>query len=281
MAGRDPQGSRRPEHAMKQWTVLPSTWSGTVDGRLALAAVELAGRPGFAEGLLREIDRIACFDHCTVFRFADDRTGRPGCEVVDAASRHRQATAQQTSALYADRFANLDPNLRCVERGAGAGDAIHATHFAASELPHADYRDACYVRNGLIDRVSLMGWADTRRAVSLNFYRSRRHGQTTRHECAALLQASPILLRAAMRHADALDPTRAPGGADLLARLADASALTPREREVIALVLDGASVAEAAARMGVRPSTAITLKKRGFGRLRVRSKEDLLRRLAA
>jgi DNA-binding CsgD family transcriptional regulator len=264
---------------MKQWTVRPSSWSGTVDARLALATVELAGRPGFAEGVLREINRIACFDHCTVFLFADDRTGRPGCEVVDAASRHQLATARQTSALYADRFANLDPNLHCVERG--AGEAIHATQIAASELPHPDYRDACYVRNGLIDRVSLMSWADTRRAVSLNFYRSRRHGETSAHECAVLLQASPILLRAAMRHADALDPPRARGGADLLARLSDADALTPREREVIALVLDGASVTEAAVRMGVRPSTAITLKKRGFGRLRVRSKEALLRRLAA
>jgi DNA-binding CsgD family transcriptional regulator len=264
---------------MRQWTVRPSTWSGSVDGRLALVAIELAGQPGFAEGLLREINRLACFEHCTVFRFADDRAGRPGCEVVDAASRHRIGTAHHTSALYADRFASLDVNLRYVERG--ASDAIHATHFAAQELPHPDYRDACYVRNGLIDRVSLMRWSDVRSAVSLNFYRSQRHGRTSSHERDLLLQASPILLRAAMLHAERIDPERAPGGESLLSRLAGARTLTPRERQLLVLVLDGLTVADAAARMGVRLSTAVTLKRRGFGRLGVRSKEELLRRLAS
>lgn len=265
---------------MREWTVRLSSWSGNVDGGLALVAFDRAGQPGFADALLNEINRVAGFDHCTVFRFEQDHGDRFACDVVDAASRYQTPTARHTSTLYAERFARLDVNARYL--GQGPSDAIRVTHLVADELPFAEYRDACYGRNGLVDRVSLIGCQDAHHTVALNFYRRRQRGLISRHERDLLLQCSPLLVRAAVRHADLMRPDdQRSAGAALLGRLSGAEQLTRREHELLALLLDGHTVAEAAAHMGVQPSTAITLKKRGFARLGVRSRQALLRRLAA
>jgi DNA-binding CsgD family transcriptional regulator len=62
-------------------------------------------------------------------------------------------------------------------------------------------------------------------------------------------------------------------------RLRDRHALTRREHQVCALLLDGLSVREVAERLEVQPSTVTTLKKRAFARLRLRTRDELLRRV--
>jgi DNA-binding CsgD family transcriptional regulator len=66
----------------------------------------------------------------------------------------------------------------------------------------------------------------------------------------------------------------------MLARVSALASLTERETQVCCLLLEGLKVPEVALRMGIKASTATTLKKRAFTRMGVRTKEELLRRLA-
>jgi DNA-binding CsgD family transcriptional regulator len=227
--------------------------------------------------MLGAINACASFEHCTVFRFTKDSSQRIGCSILDAASRHHTSVARHTSELFVERFAQFDWNTRYL--GQGGPDVIRASYFSTRDLVHHEYRACCYDRNGLTDRLSFAMTYGSDSVVTFNLYRSIRQGNISSHECAALLDAAPVIARASMRHAKLVRPANAECGIDLMKRLRDGHTLTRREHQVCALLLDGLGIREAAARMGVQPSTATTLKKRAFARLNLQTKEDLLRRL--
>jgi DNA-binding CsgD family transcriptional regulator len=261
---------------IKQWTLDGAESWRPLDNRLAIAALAHVGRSGFADHLLAELEHAGRFEHCTVFGFDTQQRGRVSCSVVDAASRHQVATARRTSALFADRFAHLDVNGRYLGDGAHRA-GIFATYFVAQDLPHSDYRDACYIRNGLVDRFSVVTVNPANRgAIALNLYRSARLGPMRTCDREQLLRCAPILALAGVRHAEMLRAD--PGNAvDMLLRIPGSTRLTARESELCTLLLEGATLNAAAERMEIKASTAITLKKRAFARLGVRSREDLLR----
>lgn len=261
----------------REWTVRSSGWNDLADAPIALAAIDSAGRKGFAESMLGAINSCASFEHCTLFRFTKDASQRIACSILDAASRHHTAVARHTSELFIERFAKFDWNTRYL--GSGSADVIQASYFSTSDISHNEYRLCCYDRNGLIDRLSFAIVDGDNSVVTFNLYRSIRHGNVSSHECAALIGRAPIIARAALRHANWAQPGNAERGIDLMERLREGHALTRRENQVCALLLDGLTLREVAEQMGVQPSTATTLKKRAFARLHLRTKDELLRRL--
>jgi DNA-binding CsgD family transcriptional regulator len=154
---------------------------------------------------------------------------------------------------------------------------VLASYFLSRDLPFAEYRDACYARNGLLDRFSVVaiepGGAA---AVALNLYRSERRGPLSPADREQLLRCGPLLAAAAARHVQMLRPACG-DPRDLLARIPAAASLSTREAQLCCLLLDGLTVDAAADRMGIKPTTAITLKKRAFARLGARTRQDLLR----
>ena len=265
---------------VKEWIVRATDGSRHVDGGLALALIQQVGRARFADVLLQQVNRHAAFEHCTIYELTLDAADRLACRVLDAASRHQVPTAHKTSILFAQKYSRLDVNRRYLGHPNAPARQV-ATYFLARDLPHHEYRETCYTRNGLVDRFSLLSMERPDCAVALNFYKSSRQGKTESSEREQLLWNAPLLLEAAMRHASMLRPAPSRSGADLLARIASPEPLTPRESQLCSLLLEGLTVQQAADRMGIRPTTAVTLKKRGFARLGLRSKEELLRRCAA
>ncbi len=261
----------------REWTVRHSGSNGLADTGVALAAIDHVGRAGFARSMLGAINTCASFEHCTVFRFTKEASQRIGCAILDAASRHHTAVARHTSEIFVQRFAQFDWNTRYL--GPGSPDVIQACHFSTREITHDEYRSYCYDRNGLVDRLSFAIPDGCDSVVTFNLYRSIRQGNISSHECAALIGTAPLIARAALRHANTVRPANAERGVDLMERLGDRHALTRREHQVCALLLDGLSVREVAERLGVQPSTATTLKKRAFARLRLRTRDELLRRV--
>lgn len=264
---------------VKQWIVDGQGWSRRVDGALALALMQHVGRAGFAQALLTQVNRTAAFEHCTVYELEQEAGDGITCSVLDAASRHRAPTALKTSTLFARRFSQLDVNRRYID-GAAPRGGLFATYFLSRDLPHHDYRDACYARNGLLDRFSLVSVGQGGSALALNFYKGQAQGAASGCERDQLLWHAPLLVEAAARHAALLRPVPVRSGEDLLARVPAHAALTAREAQLCMLLMEGHTVHDAASRMGVRPTTAITLKKRAFARLGVRTREELLRRSA-
>lgn len=265
---------------IQHWTMSGPGLQSSIDSRVALIAVELAGRAGFVQTLLSALEPVGGFEHCTVFRLEVDQADDVRCDVVDTASRHRAITAHRTSTLFAARFAHLDVNAAFVAEPRPQA-RVMASHFLAKDLPDAEYRHACYNSNGLGERLSLVARSPAgRSAVSLNLYRSACRGPMLEGQRDALLRCGPVLAASAARHAHAVRPVRR-SAAEMVATLPGAVGLSPRERELCCLLVDDLSLGAAADRMNIRPTTAITLKKRAFARLGVRTREGLLRALAA
>ncbi len=260
------------------WEIESKNWSRPVPGDMALALIRQLGHAGFAQELLGQVNALADFEHCTVYEFRLDGCTEVSCRVLDAASRRPIPTARETSRLFAQKFAQHDINGRFltdshVRRG------IFATHFLSRDLTHQDYREVCYTRNALVDRFSLITVEDGR-ALTINFYKGANRGETAGSEQVNLLCNAPLLLEAAVRHTALMYPSPCHTGADMLARVSALASLTERETQVCCLLLEGLKVPEVALRMGIKASTATTLKKRAFTRMGVRTKEELLRRLA-
>ena len=262
-----------------EWEIESGNWSRPVHGALAVGLMQHVGHAGFAQALLGHVNAHAEFEHCTIYELLLERSSMVTCRVLDAASRRAIPTARETSRLFAQKFAQHEVNGRFLT-GSRSRRGDFATHFLSRDLPHPDYREVCYTRNGLADRFSLVR-VEGDRALALNFYKGTLRGETVGSEREHLLGNAPFLVEAVARHAALTQPSRRPSGADLLARLTTHVALTEREAQVCALLLEGFTVPQAAIRMGIRPSTATTLKKRAFVRLGVRTKEEMLLALAS
>jgi DNA-binding CsgD family transcriptional regulator len=259
---------------MRHWTVAAAPSTVPIAQRVALQGVERLGGAGFAAALLGGLRTGLDFDHCTLFRFDVVAPGEVACRVVDAASGAGTPTARRTSDLYVRRFARLDVNA-ALSASVPPGQVV-ATQVTTADVTDAEYRACCYERNGLVDRLSLLARSGRRSAVALNFYRAARAGVTTDRERSTLLDAAPMLMGLAMRHAELVDVDAAAA----IRRLPGGDRLTPRELDACALLVEGWTVAQAADRLGVRPSTVVTLKRRAFARLELRTTDALLRRLS-
>lgn len=262
---------------VKEWAIRPSGRNRLADSHIALVAIESVERTGFAESMLGAINTCAAFEHCTVFRFKKDTTHRISCSILDAASRHHTSVARHTSELFIDRFAQFDWNTRYL--GLEHPDVVQASYFSTGDLAHHEYRSCCYDRNGLVDRLSFAAMDGLDSVVTFNLYRSIRQGNISSHECSALIGTAPIIARAALRHANRAQSANGKRGIDLMDRLRDVHTLTGREHQLCALLLDGLTIRDAAEQMGIKLSTATTLKKRAFARLHLQTKDDLLRRV--
>ncbi len=261
----------------REWTVGSSERNSLADMRIALVAIDSVEKVGFAESMLGAVNTCAAFEHCTVFRFTKDASHHIGCSILDAASRHNTTVARHTSELFIERFAQFDSNTRYL--GLECPDIVQASYFSTRDLVHHEYRSCCYDRNGLIDRLSFAITDGCDSVVTFNLYRSIRQGNISSHECAALIGAAPVIARAALRHANCARSANVARGIDLMQRLRDSHTLTRREHQLCALLLDGLTLRVAAEEMGIKLSTATTLKKRAFARLHLQTKDDLLRRV--
>jgi DNA-binding CsgD family transcriptional regulator len=263
------------------------TWRKTVDGRLkdGPAKVLVDGAVGlfkslttrrFCAALLQHVNALVRVDHCALVRL----TPRAGIQLFGAESLGAVvASGARAIVRYIDHHHRFDP-IRRVLHARRTDPAIIVRRERPSEVVDAAYRRDCYEASDICDRVSLVSRDHCGGLVSLELQRQRASGEFTDAEREMLTGAAPLLAIACTRHVELLIV----GGADFDAwrvRIAAACpAMTERELDVVATLLTGRTLREAAAALDLAHSSVVTYCGRAYARLGVRNLRELRGRFA-
>lgn len=238
-----------------------------------VAAIGQVDANALAGAMLATLGAASPVCQCTIFAY--EFGNRP--RTLAVADRRGGRFLQDIAEHYARYYYALDGNQAVIKAAPRAPDTSIVLHRQNSaDIDHAAYRDACYGRPHVSERVALLLQPAPRIWLSLNFYRDRSHGDFPPADIARLESVAPLLAQSARQHY----ALHARHGADVsplvLARLlAHCPDLSKRELDVVRGVLaghDGAAIAEA---MGIAPSSVATYRKRAYRRLGIHSQHQL------
>jgi len=236
--------------------------------------VAALGGAAFASELLAALNLSVPVDHVCLMRVVD--RARP--PVLESASWRGGTHVAEVQRAYLAGLYRFDPNLSLP---AGAGVAVK--HLRRDAIAHAGYRETCFQRAGLLERLSVAANGDGG-LVLLNLYRLDASGPFAAGEVSAIEELSPLLAALAQKHVGALgmllrSRDRGDRIAGLAARLhALDGRLTARERDVLARVMLGVSSEGIALDLGIGLNTVLTYRKRAYARLGVSSQAELFSR---
>lgn len=241
------------------------------DTLTALAdAVAVLGGAGFPPALAGALQAVLPHDFLTIYAYP--RASRP---VVLFDTLPAPARAQVIEAYLAGPY-TLDPFVAHLATGRGAGPVwlrdLVPEDFAASE-----YFRRHYAMTGIADEAGFVFSAGGI-PTCLTVCRTGAGNSFSAHEVAVLGAALPLLRAAAERHwREAPD---AAAGLPLPERAFERafSALTPRERQVVKLVLQGHSAAGIARTLVISEETARMHRKNIYRKMNLCSQAELFAR---
>jgi DNA-binding CsgD family transcriptional regulator len=225
----------------------------------------------FAAETLKATGEALGIAQCVVFAYEFGRRPR----TLSAADQRGGRFLLGVADRYARLFYALDGNQRLLELPPGAPGKFHVHRQRDSDIAHEGYRIACYDTPRVSERISLMAAVERDVWLAVNLYRDAGRGNFDDGHNRYVDDIAPVLLQAArLHHATG----RSSGGtlALMRARLRAAGPdLTQREFDALSGVLAGLDAAEIAARMGIRESSAVTYRKRGYRRLGIGGQREL------
>lgn len=237
------------------------------------------GQPGFADTFLACVAEDVAVDLCSAF--ALDRSGAPHFLFAAARMPQHSRFAQAASTVYAQGYWRADPAMAGLPNG--LGDRVAGVVCQRWDtIPLGEYRTVCYENPGVVERVWIRGHGDAGLTL-VGLYRTRVQGYFSPDELGRLARTADLLTAIAAKHGSLtrqMQPPRlAPDRAAVAQHLARLEPrLSLRETAVCAALLCGQSAKEAAASLGVEPSSVITYRKRAFLKLGVSSHFELTRR---
>lgn len=247
-------------------------FAATLAPSLAPVVAALGGA-AFAAELLAALNRSVAVDHACLMRFAA-RTRAP---VLESASWRGGEHVAEVQQAYLAGLYRHDPNLNLApERGSVA---VRLQRRAA--IREGAYREACYGRFGLLERLTVAASGDSGQLVALNLYRLDAAGAFGAAELAVIEALAPLLAALALKHVAMVGMRlRSRERADRIeaaaARLgALSTALTRRERDVLARALVGMTSEGIALDLGIGLTSVLTYRRRGYARVGVTSQAEL------
>ncbi|MGC1305413.1 MAG: helix-turn-helix transcriptional regulator [Caulobacteraceae bacterium] len=190
-----------------------------------------------------------------------------------------EAFARTASSRYADSYWKLDPALNAVLDDGDWSTTVRAQAWDA--IPPSEYRTFCYERVQVRERLLICRRFGAE-IVMLGLYRTSLEGPF-QQDCFDRLQGvAEMLTSMAWKHRQVVANTDSRGllpGDDSVARqlVAANSQLSSREVEVCTGLLLGRSTKEIARTIGVMPSSIVTFRKRAFLKLKIATRQDLVR----
>jgi DNA-binding CsgD family transcriptional regulator len=241
-----------------------------MDGAAVAQLIEGVGDERFSTSLFKAIhDSIGCI-HIGAFAF--DQHNRPA--LMFAENTGSSLVAREAGERYVKRYWKMDPVRNC---GVGKLPPQHMIEITADDIGYADYRRDCYTAINLRARISVCE-IRSYGMIRMNFYREVDFCSA---ETNAIANSAGLLMPLLWRHGrkffEPLQRWRESNFDALLGKLAPS--LSPREREVCALMAAGFTSERTALRLGLSLNTVLTYRKRAYFRLGISSQNDLLRLL--
>ena len=150
------------------------------------------------------------------------------------------------------------------------------SHITAQEVP-PEHRANVYEAHGVAERVSIVEHEGHGALFAINFYRHQHQRPFDDKHISAVENLAPALLAMAHKHLDVWMPeAKAAQFSRLIVKLqASSPALTPRECEVCAGLLQGLTFDGIASQLGLSVNSVKTYRNRAFTRLGIHFRNEL------
>lgn len=247
-------------------------WAADADRQAGL--IDALGTPGFGPAVLHALGAVAGVEEVFAFRRTDD-----GALPAVLLSAGAGPQAGGRAEAYRRHYFRLDPLNRVFRAGGDPGGLC--LRVRPDDIADRDYRRDCYARPGFVEKLSILrpgrgGW------TTLSLFRHGGSGAFSDGEARDLRGFGRLLLPLIEAHGRAFGTDRPPPGSAAavemrLGRLCPA--LTERERAVCARTVIGMTAEGIGLDLGIRPTSVLTYRRRGYERLGISTALQLAARL--
>lgn len=224
----------------------------------------MLGTSAFPGALLDCLGQWANCQHFSVLRMAGERP-----QLLAAGTRHPDASlVLRCGQAYIDHYFRHDPLFEPLRAAPG-----QVGHLLAEDIRCVPYREAIYLSNNMIERVSTLYLDEQQRPVLFNLYRHRDQGCFSDRELQMCEAFSPALLQLLRGHLAVSALNQATDYEQQLFQRCPE--LTPQEMKICSRLLRGMTHAGIAADLSIKESTVKTYRNRAFERLGINFRSQL------
>ncbi|MFM0736149.1 helix-turn-helix transcriptional regulator [Paraburkholderia xenovorans] len=265
---------------MRSWPIPSASRSGQISTSRAtdlVMSIAHADPDRLAASILKTVGDALPVSQCTIFAYEFDARPR----TVSVADHRGGRFLRDVADHYATHFYALDGNraiigARAARQSRHAPGALVLHRQQSSEIENDAYRAACYAQPNVSDRLSLLLQPMANVWLSINLYRDSAYGMFQSAELEQVESVAHLFAHAARGHYALNGQHQQGSAAAMLARVRRiCPALTRRELDVLRGTLEGASAAEIAEQMGVKPTSVVTYQKRAYARIGISSQRQL------
>ncbi|MBS3651507.1 helix-turn-helix transcriptional regulator [Pseudaminobacter sp. 19-2017] len=238
-----------------------------------------AGSPTFAETLAATLSRLAPFDYTVTFGYSG--SGIPVCLHHTFAPRQFDIHVRE----YEIGPYLLDPFYKASANGIRSG--LHRlADLAPDQFYKSEYYKSYYVQTGPVDEIAFFIPGNEHWTIVTSLMRAPSRPAFSAHDLRTLRCVEPLIRRIAKAHWRTDERLRGASPVqdekEVLRRtvqealqLRGMPALTPRELEVVGLVLEGHSSESISSLLGISAGTVRIHRKNIYAKMRISSQREL------
>lgn len=262
---------------MEHWSRVSCNTGTVVDSAAVchlLNAIGSVDHTTLANAILDLVNRHLALADCTVLAYMAERNPR----IVSVASQTDYHQIFHCATNYARHLYQHDriqlhlqsilpqQEINCV--------TVHRQTLA--QIVDAELRRLFSETLGVVDSMAISIKTGRREWITVHLCRHREQGAFNKQEIETILQLAPLIATSVSRHYR----IEADGEGDFRASVSDGidelcSLLTQRERQVILRILDGMTIEKIAEELGLKPTTVVTYRSRGYEKLGIKSRREL------
>lgn len=229
------------------------------------------GDASFGDCVLQAANKVAEFNHCTLFEFHGP--GAPSFIGLASCNSNRRIANTHSTEAYLGGFHLLEPARAVMHE---KGEKLFIRYHAGRELQNRGYRQTCYESASIVDRFSIVANTQCGSWFVANLFRDASQGPLLEGRLEYLAKFAFLIALAGRRDAALRKAAQAPS----LGRLGEqagllAAKLSERERQVCSRILAGHTTSEIASELGIRESTVVTYRRRAYERLNIHCRREL------
>ncbi|MBI3451769.1 MAG: helix-turn-helix transcriptional regulator [Rhodospirillales bacterium] len=238
-------------------------------------AIDFTGDAAFGEALVRYVDTVVPIDSALVLHYRRHRRPDVLFDGLVNAARGNSLEAYLSGLYLLDPFYIHSKSLT-------EPKLLRMRDIAPRDFETSEYFIEYYKRSKVADEINIIVPTDPGRSLALCIERSAESGSFTDPEIESLRELQPVVVALFRAHARLADSLRGEDAGDreherleeTLNRLG-ISVLTPREAQVMRLMLDGYSAAALAEILGVSVETVRVHRRNIYEKLHISSLAEL------